>query len=381
MKSSLRISYTALFSSALFLLTPVLFFLGELPAEAATPRQLVKDSLRNLTSHTAQLVQQVQLFLQQSGRWAPTQAADIQLCKILQTFEKTVARINSDNNGRPYQQVQSDYQQLQLQSQNLEQQINLVAQNLLVAQAWMQVRNDIVSVNQNLNSASGFNPGNFYDAELGLNQGMGGTSFQPGIPGSGFTPFSNGGPQYYPGYRPTNINITENSTFDSNPSFQGSFSNMNRPFPAVMPGMVPGGMVPGNTMPGANNAHLSQAISNISSAENQTDRFVKQLTKFLQMRGKWMPAQGSPEMLLCQNLQSFQQQLRKLSSDLQSNIAFPVLQSEMQQIGSSSQSIDQLLMQTGATPDVIARWNEVRTSMNSAYQGFYSSGNGYYWMR
>ncbi|MBX9722687.1 MAG: hypothetical protein K2X81_14910, partial [Candidatus Obscuribacterales bacterium] len=93
---------------------------------------------------------------------------------------------------------------------------------------------------------------------------------------------------------------------------------------------------------------------------------------------KWMPPQGSPEMQLCQSLQSFQQQLRKIRADIQSNKSMPLLQTEMQQLGSSSQNIDQLLMQTSATPDVIARWNEVRTSMNSAYQALNSAGRGLY---
>ncbi len=368
--------FIATFAGALCFSAPLSIILLQSEAQGSTPRQLVTNSVNDLSSHTAQLVQQVQAFFQAAGQWPPTQGAGMQLCQALQTFQQSSAKLSSDNSSRPYSQVQADYQQLQLQSQVLEQLLNQVAQNLLVAQAWALVRNDLVAINQALGTSAGFSQNNFYDTELGLNQGMGNSSFPAGIPGGAFSPFGNRTPSYYPGFRPTNINITENSTFDPNPSFQGSFSNMPFGAPAV-PGVNPG-FRPGVSRNGLNNYLSQSASSNLSSADSQTERFVKQVTTFLQKKGKWMPPQGSPEMQLCQNLQSFQQQLRKMRADLQSNSALPVLQSEMQQLGSSSQSIDQLLMQTSATPDVIARWNEVRTSMNSAYQALYSAGQSPY---
>ncbi|MBX9720733.1 MAG: hypothetical protein K2X81_05015, partial [Candidatus Obscuribacterales bacterium] len=306
--------FVAAVAGALLFCAPLSFFVLASAAEASTPRQLVTNSVGDLSSHTAQLVQQVQVFFQAAGQWPPTQGAGLQLCQALQSFQQSTAKLSSDNSSRPYSQVQTDYQQLQLQSQVLEQLLNQVAQNLLIAQAWALVRNDLVAINQALATSPGFSQNNFYDTELGLNQGMGNSSFSAGIPGGGFSPFGNGVPSNYPGFRPTNINITENSTFNPNPTFQGSYSNMPFGTPA-MPGMTSGFRpVTGNN--GLNNYSKQSASSNLSSAESQTERFVKQVTTFLQMKGKWMPPQGSPEMQLCQSLQSFQQQLRKIRADI-----------------------------------------------------------------
>lgn len=365
-------------------------------AEAISPRQQVSSSLNRLSSDTNQLVQAVQAYLQQAGRWSPSpQGKDMQLCQALQEFQKKVEKMKSDNGSQPYDTVHLDLQLLQFQSQVLQQLLNSQTPSPVVAAAWMQIRNDMLAAGQALYPVQGFNPGNFYDMDSGVgggssfpNTGFGGPGMIPGtvpgvvpgvpsglMPGTGYpaeagtSPFGqlpNTSP-FYPGLGPTNINITENSTFDPRPSFQGSFNNFDN-FGMANPGRS-----------GQVNANVE---SNLNGADQQSERFVKQLSSFLQMKGKWPPPQGSAEMNLCQNVQAFQLQLRKLKNDMQANASYSLIQTEMRQLGAVSQSIDQLLMQIGATPDISSRWNEVRTYMNTAYQSFYSAGSsGYMWMR
>ncbi len=376
------------------------------PAFANSPKQAVVSSSSALSSHTDQLVQLVQVYLQNAGRWSPMpQGADMQLCQALQDFQKKVKTLRNDANGS-FRTAQSDLQNLQFQSQVLEQLLNKQVSSPVVGTGWLQVRNDLLSISQSMTLPmgvmdadayyegrsisngyvpNGYNPNGVAPNPFAGNMVPGavvpGTVLPNGMPVGGVSPF---------GYNPTNINITENSTFDPRPSFQGNFNN----FGSFQNGY--GGFGgPGNygNMPNnyggmqnnfANNPHanMSNVSSSLASADEQSERFVKQLTKFLQMRGQWPPTGGTPAMVLCQNVQSFQQQLRKLNSDMRSNQSYAVLQTEMQQLGAVSQSIDQQLMQTGVTADVSGRWNEVRTSMNSAYQLFYSAGsNGYMWMR
>ena len=360
---------------------------------AATPRSFAQSSIQNLSIHTDQLVRQVQNYLQTTGRWSPTpQGQDMQLCQALQNFQALVGSLRVDNSTQSVAKIQGEIQQLQVQAQQVNQLIIQVAQNPMVTSSWMQVGSDLSSLAQMLSSVpAGFGNSNYYDSEAGLNpafsggmnpgMGMVAGTMMPGtmMPGT-MMPGTMMPGAYYPGFRPTNINITENSTFDPNPTFQGGFSNFGMPLtPGMAPGMIPGSMpiMPGSLpiSPGAA-AHSSAAISDINAAETQTERFVKQVTGFLTVKGNWPPAQGSNEMQLCQNIQSFQIQLRKMRSDLQANVSYAMLQSEMQQIAASSQNIDRLLMQINATPDITARWNEVRTALNSAYSTFFSAGTG-----
>lgn len=350
-------------------------------ANAATPRAFAQNAIQSLSVHTDNLIRQVQSYLQSAGRWSPSpQGQDMQLCQALQSFQIQVNRLKSDNNSQPYSRIQSDVQQVQAQAQVVNQLISQVGQNPMLSASIMQVGNDLSVLNQALYSVPGIGGANYYDREAGMNPMGSGGMINPGfgmVPG-GMVPGGMVPGAYYPGFRPTNINITENSTFDPNPSFQGSFNNFGTGF---NPGMTPG-IIPGATpfSPGSA-ASSSAAMSDINAAETQTERFVKQVTGFLTVKGNWPPPQGSQEMQLCENLQSFQSQLRKMRSDMQANISYAMLQSEMHQIAASSQNIDRLLMQINATPDITARWNEVRTALNSAYQTFFSAGTGYMWMR
>ncbi|MBX9567671.1 MAG: hypothetical protein K2X77_02200 [Candidatus Obscuribacterales bacterium] len=371
-------------------------------AEARTPRQTVSDSLRNLQRHTDDLVKQVQAYLQSTGRWLPMpQGKDMQLCQALQSFQQSVNRAVNSNRSQPYNLVQADLQSVQMQSQSVQQLINQLGPAPNVSSVWMQVSSDILGLNSVL-SVPAYSAANFYDTEGGA---MPGGVFVPGavpgfvvpgatvpgtlIPGStvpgtvingvvvpgtvvpgtvvpgamvpGMYPGAGYAPGVIPYGYPTNVTITETSPFGSGFSGSGAFN----PY--------------ANNQAGGGN--YQGVLSNVSNAENQTDRMVKQLQSFLQMRAQWPPAQGSPQMLLCENMQSFQQLLRKFRSDVQSNVSYPILQGEVQQLATTSQSIDQLLQQSGATMDVVGRWNEIRTSMASMYQSFYSTSTGHYWMR
>lgn len=374
-------------------------------AEARTPRQSVSDTLRNLQRHTDDLVKQVQAYLQSTGRWLPLpQGKDMQLCQALQSFQQAVNRTVNSNRSQPYNLVLADLQAVQMQSQSIQQLISQLGAAPNVSAVWMQVSSDMLGLNQVM-SVPAYSASNFYDTEGGA---IGGGAFVPGavpgvvvpgttvpgtvitgttvpgavvngmvvpgtvvngmvvpgsvvpgmVPGAGYMP----GMPYGYGY-PTNVTVTETS-----------------PFGASFGGAVPGGYNPyaGNQTGGG---HYQGVLSNLSNAENQTDRFVKQLQSFLQMRAQWPPAQGTPQMLLCENMQSFQQLLRKFRSDVQANVAYPILQGEIQQLATTSQSVDQLMTQSGATMDVVGRWNEIRTSMANMYQAFYSTSTGHYWMR
>lgn len=383
-------------------------------AEARTPRQSVSDTLRNLQRHTDDLVKQVQAYLQSTGRWLPMpQGKDMQLCQALQSFQQAVNRTVNSNRSQPYNLVLADLQAVQMQSQSIQQLISQLGAAPNVAAAWMQISSDMLGLNQVM-SVPAYSASNFYDTEGGA---TGGAAFAPGampgvivpgavpgvvvpgatvpgtvitgttvpgtvvngmlvpgtvvngilvpgsvapgmVPGAGYTP----GMPYGYGY-PSNVTVTETSPFGT--SFGGA---------------VPGGYNPyaGNQTGGG---HYQGVLSNLSNAENQTDRFVKQLQSFLQLRAQWPPAQGTPQMLLCENMQSFQQLLRKFRSDVQANVAYPILQQELQQLATTSQSVDQLMTQSGATMDIVGRWNEIITSMANMYQAFYSTSTGHYWMR
>lgn len=377
------------------------------PAYADSPKQIVTNSSQALSNHTDQLAQLVQVFLQNAGRWSPMpQGADMQLCQALQEFQKRAKTLRGDAKGS-FSRVQSDLQNLQFQSQVLEQLLNKQVSSPIVGTAWLQVRNDMQSMGQAMTLPIGaIDPDAYYEGRNvsntgivpnGFNQnrmnGMPINPFANNVSGVPLNPFANnvagmpvnpyannvaGMPSPF-GYNPTNVNITENSTFDSRPSFQGNFNNFGA-YPNGINGGYPNNY--GNMQNfGSNNSNLSSLSSSLSSADDQSERFVKQLSKFFQKQGQWPPAAGTPAMVLCQNVQTFQQQLRRLKSDAGNNQSPAALQAQMQQLGAASQSIDQQLMQTGVSADVTARWNEVRTSLNSAYQTVYSAQSGFNWNR
>ena len=410
---ALRFRWRLTIAAASLLLMPVIDLIPGVAVyqvvEARTPRQLAADSLRSLQRHTDDVVKQVQAYLQATGRWTSVQGNDMALCQALQSFQQSVKRAVSANQGQPYASMQSSIAQIQNQSLTVEQLINQVAPASTASAVWMQVRADMNSLNSTF-AVPAYLATQTYDIDINASSTggyPGNSGYYPGVvPGAGFpggfpgavpgtvvngtsvpgqvipgtvvqgytvpgqtVPF--GGypgsfPGAYPGsfvppgYKQTNINITRNSTFDAG-GFGGS--------PFNQPQMQPNG---------TNNQAV---LSNISSADNQTERFVKQLQNFLQMRGTWPPAQGSPQMILCENVQSFQQSLRKFRSDVQGNVPYPILQSELQQLATTSQNIDQLMLQAGVTPDVTGRWNEIRTSMTGMYQAFYATSTGHYWMR
>lgn len=412
MKTSISSAFRKLTLAAALLITPTLIGSGEHGAliqdvQARTPRQSVSDSLRNLQKHTDDLVKQVQAFLQASGRWSPMpQGNDMQLCQALQSFQQAVNRSVNNNRSQSFNVVQSDLQTVQMQSQSVQQLISQVGAAPNVSSVWMQVSSDLLGLNQFL-SIPAYTGGNFYDTEGGA---IGGGIFTPGaVPG-----------MVVPGMAVPGMAVP--GTVITGTTVPGAVvPGMTVPGMAVpgmaVPGTVVPGMMPGTFVPGAvpygypanvtitesnpfgsgfagggaggfnnfggnrGNNNQQAILSNLQNAENQTDRFVKQLQSFLQMRAQWPPAQGSPQMLLCENMQSLQQMMRKFRSDVQSNVAYPILQAEIQQLATTSQSVDQLLTQTGATMDVVGRWNEIRTSMASMYQSFYSTSTGHYWMR
>lgn len=328
----------------------VLFFdSASQPAQALSARQQVQTQVHFLSSDCDELVKQVQMFLTAAGRWAPAPTGkDMQLCQALEGFQKKVGQLNKDNNGQNFDKVRTDLQELEFQSQLVVPLLSQTGANQNVLSAWMKCRNDLLAAMQVVSAVPGPNQQASYDAES--------------------TYLQNPASPFGLGPAPVNINITRNSTFDE-PGGPQNYANTNQAFNQ-------------NQFHAGTNAHINAAvISSLSGADTQTERFVKQLTAYLQMKGLWPPPASSPEMQLCQNIQSFQLQLRKFRADLQSGVSYPVLQGQLQQMGASSQSIDSLLLQSSAPQDLVGRWNEVRSYMNSTYHSFLSAGSSYIWMR
>lgn len=376
---------------------------------ANTPRQTVSDSLKNLQKHTDAVVKQVQAFLQASGRWSPMpQGADMQLCNALQAFQQAVNKSVNSNRSQPYNLVQADLQAVQMQAQSVGQLLNQVGAASAVSGTWTQVSADLMSLNSAM-SYPAFTASNFYDSE---NAGVRPGAMYPGVMPGGVIPGGIMPGAVMPG---SQIPGTVPGTVVNGVTVPGTVVQGTVVPGATVPGAYPGafGMIPGTAYPygyptnvtvtettpfapGYTNSTFSNsnpfaqqstqgnyqaALSNLETADSQTERLVKQVQSFLQMRASWPPAQGSPQMTLCQNLQSFQQMMRKFRQDMQANVSYPILQAELQQLATTSQSIDQSLTQCGATMDVVGRWNEVRTCMANTYQSFYATGTGHHWFR
>lgn len=366
-----RSSYQ-LISKAFYLSLALIIGLVPLSAQGQNSRDIMQNSLKDLNNHTSELVKQVQVFLQSSGRWAPApQGQDMQLCQALQAFQQSVGRMSKDSSSSS-----SDLQQLQMQAQNVSQLLQTRAQSPFVSAAWLKVQYDLQAMNQALYTVPGFNPGGFYDSHGGIAPIPSG-GYQPGwdpYHRHHHQPYDSNYPNpnspyynpYYPGYpgpHITNINIRENSTFD-NPGFAGNNYGQNPWVPGSNPQVK---------------FDSSQVSSDIRNVSRQTEQFVKKLTVLLQSRGSWPPAPGTPQSRLCENTQSFQQQVRKVSSDLEDSQSFATLQLEMRQLGNTARTIEQLLIESGSSPDVNAQWNQVRTGLNSTYQSFFSAGEGSTW--
>lgn len=369
---------------------------GNTASIAASPRQLVQNSTQALVNHTQKLVQEVQAFLTAAGRWSPApQGNDMQLCQALEQFQKKANVLSRDNRGQSFEKVRSELQELEFQTQVLVPLFSQVNAGQSVLAAWMQCRSDLLSISQALSSVPIANPQAFYDRDLAAASGQvlipsgSGSSFaapgqDPYFSGQAASPFAAPGVQesyypqgnpyaphfsqsagspFYPGLAPQNIHITRNSTFDIAGGPQNYADRQN--------------------ISASGTNHLQSAVlSSLNGADSQTERFVKELSGFLQVKGLWPPPANSTEMQLCQNLQSFQLGLRKFRSDLQANVSYTILQGELQQLGASSQTVDRLLAQASVPTDIVARWNEVRSYMNSTYHAFLSAGSGtHIWTR
>ncbi|MBY0357919.1 MAG: hypothetical protein K2W82_07945 [Candidatus Obscuribacterales bacterium] len=334
--SSKKYLYNLFMAASLALAIPL--------AQAASPRQQVNTALNNAKSHTDTLVKNVASFLQMTGRWAPApQGKDMQLCQALQSFQQQVNLTAKNNGSQSFNTMQFQLQQLQSQAQNLGQLINQVGPNPTVLSSWNQVQGDMMAINQAFYMPGGANTmNNFYDSEPGMISNF-----------AGINPMM-----------PTN---PMNPMMPSNPMFPGNqmFPGNNQPLPTYSSY--------GNNFGNSNNQSMSSALN---SAERSTNRLIKRVTSFLQMRGRWMPASGTPEFQLCQDLQNFQQALRQ-AQRTSFGMSYPVRQNQLQQLNAAAQNIDRDLIQASVTPDISNQWNSVRNDLNAVFQSFYTSNNGY----
>lgn len=314
-------------------------------AQASSPRSQASDALRKAKRDTDKLVKDVATFLQMSGRWAPSpKGDDMQLCQALQAFQQQVDRTERDNSGQKnISTVQSDIQSLQFQSSNVDQIISRVAANPAVLSSWNNVRMDINTATQYIMPYV-YGQSNMYD-------------YDPAASRDAVSPY---GPQPNP--------------FGPQPN---PFTPPPNPFNGFVPGYQPS---PYNT-----NVTTNQSSRNVQSAvrtaESSLDRMIQQTAHYLQMSGKWPPPQGTAEMQLCQELQYFQQQLRRFGDSAAAQTPYPVLQNEVQQLSTSSSNIDRLLFQSNAPGELNGRWNELRQQLSVVYQSFYSGGSPYFWTR
>lgn len=331
--SSKRYLYNLFMAASLVLSIPF--------ADAASPRQQVNTALNNAKSHTDSLVKNVASFLQMTGRWAPApQGKDMQLCQALQSFQQQLNMTAKNNGSQSFNTMQFQLQQLQSQAQNLGQLINQVGPNPTVLSSWNQVQGDMMSINQAFYMPGGANTmNNFYDSEPAMISNF-----------AGINPMM-----------PTNPMFPGSTPFPSNQMFPGN----NQPLPTYSSY--------GNNFANGSSQSMSSALN---SAERNTSRLIKRVTSFLQMRGRWMPASGTPEFQLCQDLQNFQQALRQ-AQRTSSSMSYSVMQNQLQQLNSAAQNIDRDLIQASVTPDISNQWNSVRNDLNSVFQSFYASNNGY----
>ncbi|MBY0547105.1 MAG: hypothetical protein K2W95_07415 [Candidatus Obscuribacterales bacterium] len=320
----------------------------QLPARSMSPRSQASDALRKAKRDTDKLVKDVASFLQMSGRWAPTpKGDDMQLCQLLQAFQQQVERLEKDNSSqRPLSMVQSDLQSLQFQMNSVEQMISRVAANPMVLSSWNSTRMDINTAAQYI-SPYVYGQSNLYD-------------YDPASAANN-----------------ANVNPYQPNPYQPNPYHPNPYQP--NPFGGLTPSYSP------YSSPINTSVSQSQVGRNVQSAvrnsESTLERMIQQTANYLQVAGKWPPQQGTPEMQLCQELQSFQQQLRRFGDSAAAQTPYPVLQTEVQQLSSSSGNIDRLLFQSGAPGEISARWNELRQQLNVVYQSFYSGGTPYFWTR
>lgn len=344
---------------SLFLLLLCFVSIASSAVYAATPRSQAGNALRQAKKDADRVVKDVSSFLQASGRWTPPKGDDMALCQSLQTFQQQLERLERDNNGqRGVSVVQSQLQQLQFMTGTLDQQLYKAAGNPALLTNWYAVKAD-------LNNASQFimpyvyGRSNLYDLDPSNPAGaFPNTGGSPLVPSGGMVPSPN---PYIPG---------DNRSF---PGGGGSF------FPG---GSNVPGYYPAQILPGGNTATSYKHVqASIRAAEPILDHLIPQVATFLQSAGKWPPAQASPEMQLCQELQYFQQQLRRFGDEVNAQTPYPVLQSQVQQLSTSFGNLDRLFFQTGATGEINGRWNELRLQLNNVYQAFYSAGGQQFWTR
>lgn len=323
-----------------FVLSMLLTAFSMLPASASTPRADAGDALRRAKKDTDKVIKEVTTMLQMSGRWAPTpKGDDMQLCQSLQSFQQQLDRLEKDNSSqRGLSVVQSELQQVQFMTMNLDQQIMKASAGGGFVRSWSAVKSDLNTASQIINPFV-YGRASLYDVD---------PTAPPIVPSS--NPFANnsqnqfnGSGGYYPGpqpYSPNNIN---------------------------------------NNFVIAPNSRRVQGY--LRSAESILDRLVPDISAFLQSAGKWPPQQGTAEMQLCQELQYLQHQMRDFNDGMNNQTPYPVMQTKIQQLSYSFGNLDRLFFQVGASGEINAKWNELRQRLNDVYQAFYSSDTPQYWSR
>ncbi len=328
---------------------------GSSTAYGATPRSQAATALRQTKKDTDKLVKDLTTLLQMTGRWAPSpKGDDMQLCQSLQSFQQQVERLEKDNSAqRGYAVVQSQLQQLQFMTMNLEQQLNKTAGSPQLLSTWNSVKMDLNNAAQYIMPYV-YGRSNLYD-------------FDPAAP----TPGS---------FVPSN-NTFPNNTFPNRSPFtpdNSGFVPGASPYAPSVPGYYPSQQYNTNISPSPNSRNVQSAVR---ASETILERLIPQVSAFLQASGKWPPQQATSEMQLCQELQYFQQQLRRFGDEAASQTPYPVLQTQVQQLSVSFGNLDRLFFQTGASGEINARWNELRQQLNGVYQTFYSGGGQQFWSR
>lgn len=125
----------------------------------------------------------------------------------------------------------------------------------------------------------------------------------------------------------------------------------------------------------------TQLTSQLSGLERSTDKLVKQLTIFLTMQRRWPPQPLSSDFQLCQTMQAFQQKIKRLEADAHGQQSYAILQGQVQQLGFNSQNLESQLTASGASPELMSQFYEVKNKLGLLYQSFYSTGGGYFWSR
>lgn len=334
------------FALALLRLTALTLAVFAGSAEASTPRSQAGNALRQAKKNTDKLVKDLTAFLQMTGRWSPApKPDDMQMCQSLQSFQQQLDRLEKDNSAqRGFNIVQSEFQQLQFMSSNLDQVLTRSAGNPALLSSWNSVKMDLNNAAQYI-SPYVYDRSNLYDYDPAASPA---TPFVPSTP------------------VPTNYFPTNNFPYNNSPY------NPNRNQ------LVPGYYPPVNTNISQRSDRNIQSA--LRSAETTLDRLVPQVSAYLQSKGRWPPQPGTAEMQLCEQLQYFQQQLRHFTEDVATQTPYPVLQTQVQQLSLSFGNLDRLFFQTGASGEVNAYWNEVRQQLNRVYQFFYSD-SPQFWSR